>query len=66
MNQETGAQRLSKTDTAGLFSFPSIQPGVYSVLIKATGFKELAKKDLHLSASQRLSAGGKVIFHWMK
>ena len=56
-NQETGEQRVSQADSTGLFSFPSIQPGTYSVSIKATGFKELAKKDLHLSASQRLSAG---------
>ena len=56
-NQETGEQRIGKTDSAGLFSFPSVLPGAYSVVVKATGFKELAKSDLHLSASQRLSAG---------
>ena len=56
-NQATGEQRATSTGTDGLFSFPSIQPAAYSVLVKSQGFKELSKRDLNLSASQRLSAG---------
>lgn len=57
INQETSEQRATVTGTDGLFSFPSVQPGTYSVLIKASGFKEVSKNDLHLTAAQRLAAG---------
>lgn len=57
-NQDTGAtQATTKTNASGLFVFPSVQPGTYSVSIQAGGFKTFDKRDLHLSASQRLSAG---------
>src|SRR5262245_37735425 len=56
-NEQTGEERVAKTGTDGLFSFPSIPPGSYSVLVQASGFKGISKTDLNLSAAQRLSAG---------
>ena len=56
-NEATGTTQASKTDAAGLFVFPSVQPGTFSVSVQASGFKAYEKRDLHLSASQRLSAG---------
>ena len=56
-NQDTGEQRTTVTGADGLFSFPSVLPGTYGVTVKASGFKDLSKVDLHLAASQRLSAG---------
>lgn len=57
INQETGTTQASRTDSSGLFVFPSVQPGSFSVSVTASGFKTFEKRDLHLSASQRLSAG---------
>lgn len=57
VNQDTSERRTTTTGADGLFSFPSVQPGTYSVTVKAQGFKDLSKTDLHLAASQRLSAG---------
>src|SRR5438477_3598752 len=57
INQETGQQRVVKTDTSGLFAFPVVQPGTYTVSVENKGFKEYVKRDLHLSASDRLSTG---------
>src|SRR5579859_1297722 len=56
-NQQTGDTRTVKTGNLGDFIFATLQPGAYTVLIKAQGFKELEKRDLNLSASERLSAG---------
>ena len=57
INQDTGEQRVIKTDNSGLFVFPAIQPGNYTISIENKGFKEYVKRDIHLSASERLSAG---------
>ncbi|HZR29027.1 MAG TPA: TonB-dependent receptor, partial [Terriglobales bacterium] len=57
INQETGEQRVIKTDGSGLFIFPVLQPGTYTVSVQNKGFKEYVKRDLHLSASERLSTG---------
>ncbi len=56
-NQQTGDTRTVKTGNLGDFIFATLQPGTYTVLIKAQGFKELEKRDMNLSASERLSAG---------
>src|SRR5579859_5655711 len=56
-NQQTGDTRSVKTGNIGDFIFATLQPGIYSVLVKAQGFKELEKKDLTLNASERVSAG---------
>lgn len=41
----------------GNFIFPAVQPGAYYIEIQAPGFKDLVKKDLTLTANERLSAG---------
>jgi hypothetical protein len=56
-NQQTGDERMTSTGADGLFSFPSLAPGTYAVLVQATGFKVTSKTDLKLSAAQRLAAG---------
>jgi hypothetical protein len=37
--------------------FAGLQPGTFAVSVRADGFKELTKRDLQLTASERLSAG---------
>src|SRR5215467_11367218 len=56
-NQQTGEVRSVTTAPTGEFLFPSVQPGTYSVLVKASGFKELEKKDLVMTGLERVSAG---------
>lgn len=56
-NQSTGDTRTTKTDTAGNFMFVALQPGTFAVSVEATNFKTLEKRDIHLSASARVSAG---------
>jgi len=56
-NQNTNERRLATTNRQGEFVFVAVQPGTYSVSVTSKGFKTLEKRDLVLSASDRLSAG---------
>ena len=52
-----GSQRTVQTTNSGEFVFDSIQPGEYSVTMKASGFKTLERKGIQLSPSERLALG---------
>lgn len=54
IHQLTGVKLTTKTDSAGAFIFPSVQPGQYSISIEASGFKRLEKVGYTLTASERL------------
>src|SRR6266849_4095783 len=56
-NTQTRDARSVETAGNGEFLFTSVQPGTYSLLVKAAGFKNLEKTGLSLSSSERLSAG---------
>ena len=56
-NEETNVTVGTKVLNSGDFILPDVQPGTYTVVIKMTGYKELRKQGLRLSASERLSAG---------
>ena len=56
-NQFNAEKRMEKTDASGDFVFASVQPGTYMLSVTAQGFKVFTKKDLVLTASERLSAG---------
>jgi len=55
--QLTGVKISTRTDTTGDFVFPSVLPGQYTIAVQAEGFKRLEKRDVTLSASERLSVG---------
>lgn len=56
-NEETDARQTATSNGAGLFVFPALQPGTFAVSVQSAGFKMFEKRDMHLTASQRLSAG---------
>ena len=57
VNQLTGTMVKTKVRSSGDFSFLDVQPGTFMVIVKSPGYKELQKKNLRLSSSERLSAG---------
>lgn len=57
MNQLTSERRSLTTDDLGEFVFASVQPGTFVVSVTAPGFKIFTKRDVELTASERLSAG---------
>jgi outer membrane receptor protein involved in Fe transport len=57
VNPETGVTRTTRSHANGAFIFPDVQPGTFEILVDATGYQEFVKKDLRLSAQERLAAG---------
>src|SRR5215472_16319214 len=57
INQVDRNTRTFTTTASGDFLFPNLEPGTYTVTTKAAGFKQYEKKDLQLSASDRLALG---------
>jgi hypothetical protein len=57
LNQKTNVAVTTRVRPDGDFIFPDVQPGTFTVIVKAQGYKELRQVDLVLSASQNLSAG---------
>jgi len=53
----TGAVRKATTNERGGFFVGSLQPGAYDVVITASGFKSVERKDVRLTASETLSLG---------
>lgn len=57
VDQQTGVAVTTHVREDGDFIFPDVQPGTFTVIVQAPGFKELKQVDLRLSASQNLSTG---------
>ncbi len=51
-NEATGAERSVKTNDDGLYGFPALPPGVYSVTIAAEGFQGVARRQITLQVQQ--------------
>src|ERR1700742_305869 len=57
VEQQTHVETKTKAQNDGDFTFPVVQPGTYSVVVEAHGFRQLVKHDLVLRSNERLSAG---------
>jgi hypothetical protein len=53
LNAETGGKSLTRTNGDGVYLFPSVQPGVYSLEISKPGFKPYSITNFRISVSQR-------------
>jgi hypothetical protein len=49
----TGTDRVVKSDSAGTYTVPSLQPGEYSVVVEAPGFAKYTLKSLVLQVDQK-------------
>src|SRR6185503_5853838 len=59
-NTQTNATRSAATDGSGTYRFLSLDPGTYTVTIKATGFKQMTQTGIVISASETHN-GGKMV-----
>src|SRR5215469_10470538 len=58
LDQEQGIViRQTTTDANGLFNLHPLQPGTYTVRLRAKGMKELSQLDLHLDSRQVMGLG---------
>jgi hypothetical protein len=51
-NAATGGVRTTRSNEAGIYSFPSLQPGLYSVKVEAKGFRTVSKTGIELQVQQ--------------
>jgi hypothetical protein len=51
----TNVTRTLATDSAGIYSAPNLQPGVYRVQVTMAGFQSQTKTDLELSIGQTIT-----------
>jgi outer membrane receptor protein involved in Fe transport len=54
-NSETGLERSTTTSSDGIYRFPGVEPGVYTVKFTATGFGEAQVKNVSVSTSQEVT-----------
>ncbi len=59
-NVETGVSTKITTTSAGTYSFPSILPGKYTVIVEGEGFKKYVKHDVPVLADQDNVADAKL------
>lgn len=52
-NNATGAERAATTNDQGSFVFLSLEPGVYSVSVEATGFKKTIAPNIVVAVSKQ-------------
>ncbi|MBV9082408.1 MAG: carboxypeptidase regulatory-like domain-containing protein, partial [Acidobacteriaceae bacterium] len=54
-NQETGEKRVIKSDSAGLYSVPSLPPGMYKIQVELHGFQTVVADNLRLEVSSTVT-----------
>ncbi len=52
-----GLQLETTTNSEGIFAFPALQPGTYTVTIEANGFKKFVKSGVVLNVADKQSTG---------
>ncbi len=52
-NVETTLQREAVSDDSGFYQFPILQPGIYNMTVKKSGFRQLTREALRLDVNQR-------------
>ena len=57
VNEATNDNRVAVSDTAGNFQVTNLMPGAYTVRVTMDSFRALERKNIVLSAAERLSVG---------
>ena len=55
VNDVTGVQYTTKTNSEGIYVLPNLPPGPYRVQVSKIGFKTLIKPDITLNVQDSLS-----------
>jgi hypothetical protein len=57
VNSGIGLRQSATSSASGDFVFPSVQPGTYSVIVEAQGFKRYERTGVQVTAAERVNAG---------
>ena len=55
LNPATGVRTVSKTNDAGVYELPFLNPGVYTLLASAPGFRSYERTNLEVRVADRLT-----------
>jgi Carboxypeptidase regulatory-like domain len=55
LNVETGGKFVTLTNESGVYAFPSVQPGLYSLEASKSGFESYSITNFRVTISQRLT-----------
>jgi len=50
-NVDTNVSRQTKTTSSGVYNFPAVQPGNYTLTVKATGFRTYVRSGIELQVN---------------
>jgi hypothetical protein len=53
LNRETGGKLATRTNGDGVYAFPSVQPGMYTLEVSKQGFKSYSLTNFRVTASER-------------
>ena len=56
-NPTNGVSRTAVSNEQGVFVFPQLPPGAYTITVEKSGFKRIGKSDVVLSAGDKINAG---------
>jgi hypothetical protein len=59
-NTATGISTTQTSSSAGDYSMSSLDPGVYTVVVKASGFETITQSDVHVNALEAFSYSPKL------
>jgi hypothetical protein len=54
-NNATGISVSTTTTGAGFYTFPNLDPGIYTVAVKANGFETLTQQNVHVNGTETQS-----------
>jgi hypothetical protein len=61
INQQTQAKQSTTANEAGIFLFPSLLPGSYTISVSMDGFRSHQVKDIAITMNERRSLGDIVL-----
>src|SRR5215472_11395451 len=59
--QATGYRQTARTSSEGIFVFPTLPPGTYTIAVEAKGFKKSESKGVILPVASKVSVGDVVM-----
>ena len=60
-NPSEGVNRVSQTNPSGIFVFPELTPGTYTLIAESRGFKKIEKHDIVVPVSSKIDTGDLVL-----
>src|SRR5262245_44990324 len=51
-NEQTGGRRVTRSNSAGFYSLPTLSPGAYRLSVRAAGFETIVREGVRLEVGE--------------